>query len=237
MRLKGLPVRLVLDEHGKEVALDLVADSPLFVFGRTGAGKSNALHQIICEVVERASADEVSLVLVDPKRIEFGVYAALPHLRSPVVDVVEWRRTLTDLRGEVARRRGSDDSEPDADILLIVDAAELLEPSMHQDHFNELDVIAEYGPSVGVHLVVAAQARGAERTSEILEPFSVFALDVTEMDDSSTVIGVPDAANLDRRGHGLLRRCGEVGFIDLDVPLVTDERLRAATSRWPGDGS
>ena len=53
--------------------------------GATGAGKSVALNAILISLLYKASPDEVKLILVDPKRLELGLYSDIPHLLTPIV--------------------------------------------------------------------------------------------------------------------------------------------------------
>ncbi|MED5559483.1 MAG: FtsK/SpoIIIE domain-containing protein, partial [Acidobacteriota bacterium] len=71
--------------HGENVVADLARAPHLLIAGTTGSGKSVALNSMLLSLLYKASPDEVKLVLVDPKRLEFGLYEDLPHLLTPVV--------------------------------------------------------------------------------------------------------------------------------------------------------
>jgi len=83
--------------HGEVYLSDLSIMPHLLIAGTTGTGKSVALHCIIASILYKATPDEVKLILIDPKRLEFGLYDGIPHLLSPVIkDAKKAAAVLTD---------------------------------------------------------------------------------------------------------------------------------------------
>ena len=80
-----LTVALGKDINGriKVAALDTMPH--LLIAGSTGAGKSVMLNSLIMSILYKATPDQVRLIMVDPKRLEFGLYEGIPHLLTPVI--------------------------------------------------------------------------------------------------------------------------------------------------------
>jgi len=72
--------------HGDVYITDLGIMPHLLIAGATGTGKSVALNALIASILYKATPDEVKLILIDPKRLEFTLYDGIPHLLSPVVN-------------------------------------------------------------------------------------------------------------------------------------------------------
>jgi S-DNA-T family DNA segregation ATPase FtsK/SpoIIIE len=80
-----LTVALGKTINGEEYIADLARMPHLLIAGATGAGKSVTLNAIICSILYKASPDEVKFIMVDPKRVELGLYEGIPHLLTPIV--------------------------------------------------------------------------------------------------------------------------------------------------------
>jgi len=71
--------------HGEPFTSDLATMPHLLIAGSTGAGKSVCVNAMLTSILYRATPDDVRLILVDPKRLELGMYEDIPHLLTPVV--------------------------------------------------------------------------------------------------------------------------------------------------------
>ncbi|HHH12700.1 MAG TPA: DNA translocase FtsK, partial [Thiolapillus brandeum] len=101
------PLTLVLgkDISGKPVVADLAKMPHALIAGTTGSGKSVAINAMILSLLYKAKADEVRLIMVDPKMLELSVYEGIPHLLTPVVtDMKEAANALRWCVGEMERR-------------------------------------------------------------------------------------------------------------------------------------
>ncbi len=81
-----LPVVMGKDIGGQSIFADLAKMPHLLVSGQTGSGKSVFMNGLICSLLYRFTPDELRMILVDPKFIEFSFYHDIPHLLLPVVD-------------------------------------------------------------------------------------------------------------------------------------------------------
>jgi S-DNA-T family DNA segregation ATPase FtsK/SpoIIIE len=88
------------DIHGEPYYADLATMPHLLIAGATGAGKSVGLQSMITSILYKATRDEVQFIFIDPKRIELGVYADIPHLKCEVV--VDPKKAANALRWAVA---------------------------------------------------------------------------------------------------------------------------------------
>lgn len=86
--------------QGEPYYADLASMPHLLVAGATGSGKSIGLQSLITSILYRATREQVQFILIDPKRIELGVYADIPHLKTEVV--VEPKKAAYALRWAVA---------------------------------------------------------------------------------------------------------------------------------------
>jgi len=80
-----LPIALGKSIDGAPVCADLAKMPHLLVAGSTGSGKSVCVNSVILSILYRWSPEEVRMILVDPKMLEFSVYKDIPHLLVPVV--------------------------------------------------------------------------------------------------------------------------------------------------------
>lgn len=84
-----LPIMMGVSITGRPLVADLAKAPHLLICGTTGSGKSVGLHSLIVSLIMKLSPEELRLVLIDPKRVEFSLYQDLPHLITPVISDVD----------------------------------------------------------------------------------------------------------------------------------------------------
>ena len=181
-----LDVAIGKDISGRSVFLNLSTTPHLLIAGATGAGKSSGINCIITSLLMRTSPDQVKLILVDPKQVEMGQYARLPHLLTQPVtnpkkaaNALAWAvremekrydllyemgyRDITGYnaafeRGELVAEAGSDRTfERMKYIVVVVDELNDLMMVAARDVEESITRIAQKARAVGIHLIVATQ--------------------------------------------------------------------------------
>jgi S-DNA-T family DNA segregation ATPase FtsK/SpoIIIE len=172
---------------GLNYCSDLTKMPHLLIAGTTGSGKSVGVNALLLSILYRARPDEVKLILIDPKRLELGLYEDIPHLATPIiVDPKPAARALRWAVGEMERRykelagwgvRNIDSYNAERDrrntvkdfdengepwtrmpyIVIIID--ELADLMMTSGHEVEDSItrLAQMARAVGIHLVLATQ--------------------------------------------------------------------------------
>src|SRR5579859_5864562 len=175
------------DINGRIVTADLAGMPHLLIAGSTGAGKSVAINAMIMSILYKATPEQVRLILVDPKRLELGVYEGVPHLYTPIITepklaayalrnaVREMERRLKLLAERGVRNieqynklfenggslslfeEGEIEHKPLPYIVIIID--ELADLMMlDQSNVEEsITRLAQMARAVGIHLVLATQ--------------------------------------------------------------------------------
>src|SRR5262249_58973973 len=174
------------DISGRIVTADLAPMPHLLIAGSTGSGKSVAINAMIMSILYKATPEQVRLILVDPKRLELGIYEGLPHLHVPIITepklaanalrnaVREMERRLKVLAEKGVRNieqynkmfersaPGLFDDQEGADkplpymVIIIDELADL----MMLDQLNveeSITRLAQMARAVGIHLVLATQ--------------------------------------------------------------------------------
>ena len=172
---------------GLNYVADLAKMPHLLIAGTTGAGKSVGVNALIVSILYRARPDEVKFILIDPKRLELGLYEDIPHLATPIITdpklaarslkwaVTEMEKRYRDLAGwgvrnidgyntEIMRRnlvKEYDDSgepwKPLPFIVIIIDELADLMMTSGREVEESITRLAQMARAVGIHLVLATQ--------------------------------------------------------------------------------
>ena len=172
---------------GLNYVADLAKMPHLLIAGTTGSGKSVGVNALIVSILYRARPDEVKFILIDPKRLELGLYEDIPHLAAPIIvdpklasrslkwAVSEMERRYRDLAGwgvrnidgyntEIMRRNlvkeydeKGEPWKPLPYIVIIIDELADLMMTSGREVEDSITRLAQMARAVGIHLVLATQ--------------------------------------------------------------------------------
>jgi len=172
--------------NGDTYVTDLAMMPHLLIAGSTGTGKSVGLNCMIASILYKSTPDEVRMILIDPKRLELGVYEDIPHLLTPVVtdpkiaaNVLKWAvgemekrirklasegvRNIEQYNNIVRAERAPGEPGPEEDlrplhyiVIIIDELADLMMVSSHEVE-ESITRLAQMARAVGIHLILATQ--------------------------------------------------------------------------------
>lgn len=172
---------------GLNYVTDLAKMPHLLIAGATGAGKSVGVNTLVVSILYKARPDEVKFIMVDPKRLELGLYANIPHLATPIITdpkraaislkwaVSEMEKRYKDLAGwgvrnidgfnaEVEKRNANEQFDENGEphkklpyIVIIIDELADLMMVSGKEVEESITRLAQMARAVGIHLVLATQ--------------------------------------------------------------------------------
>jgi DNA segregation ATPase FtsK/SpoIIIE and related proteins len=260
-----LSIALGKDINGRIVTADLASMPHVLIAGSTGSGKSVAINAMIMSVLFKNTPEQVRMILVDPKRVELGMYEGIPHLFTPIITeaklaanalrnaVREMERRLKLLAANHVRNidqfnklfdHGSDylfedvNQEPLPYIIIIIDE---LADLMMLDRSNveeSITRLAQMARAVGIHLILATQRPSVDVITGLIKanvPTRMSFRLATKV-DSRTIIDSNGAESLLGRGDMLYLPPGTSRVQRVHAPFVTEKEISAVTSFWKAQG-
>ena len=212
-----LTVALGKDITGEFVYSDLVKMPHLLIAGTTGSGKSVCLNSMIVSILYNASPDEVKLLMIDPKQVEFTIYNGIPHLLVPVVSdprkasgALAWAVTemltryktfsenaVRDISGynSICESQGK---KKMPQIVIFIDELSDLMMAAPNEVEDSICRLAQMARAAGMHLVIATQRPSVDVITGIIKANipSRISLSVSSQVDSRTIIDSVGAEKL-----------------------------------------
>jgi S-DNA-T family DNA segregation ATPase FtsK/SpoIIIE len=241
-----LPLALGKDTTGNAVIADLAAMPHLLIAGSTGSGKSVGLNTMICSLLYKATPADVRFLLIDPKRLELGVYEKIPHLLAPVVtDAKEASARLKWIVGKMDARykqlqakavrniEGYNKEVPPEErlpywVVVVDELADLMMVSAGEVQ-NSLIRLAQIARAVGIHLIVATQRPSVDVVTGLIKanfPTRI-AFQVASKVDSRTVLDANGAEQLLGRGDMIFVPPGASRQMRVHGSWVSDKEVKA----------
>ena len=247
-----LTASLGVDVAGEPIYMDIAKMPHLLVAGATGQGKSVCINSIIVSMLYKATPDEVKLILIDPKKVEFVPYNGLPHLLVPVVtDPKKAAGSLQWAVGEMERRyqlmeslgvrdiynfnmKTKDDPtyEYIPQVVIIIDELADLMMTAPDQVEDSICRLAQKARAAGMHLILGTQRPSVDVVTGLIKANipSRISCKTTSQVDSRTILDMAGAEKLIGRGDMLYAPVGapkpmrvQGSFVhEDDVAKVTD---------------
>lgn len=252
-----LQVPIGRDVSGNLVLADLVRMQHLLIAGATGSGKSVMINVIITSLLMNARPDQVKFILIDPKKVELGIYKDIPHLLTPVVtDPKKAARALHKVVAEMQHRYDlfaesgqkniktynqyiSEENQKDGKnrphlpyIVVVVD--ELADLMMVAQNAVEDAIIrlAQLARAAGIHMIIATQRPSVDVVTGLIKANvpSRIAFAVASGTDSRTIIDSNGAEKLLGRGDMLYYPMGKSKPERVQGAFISDKDVKAVVN-------
>jgi len=247
-------------------AADLALMPHVLIAGSTGSGKSVAINAMIMSLLFRTTPNQVRLILVDPKRVELGMYEGIPHLFTPIITepklaanalrnaVREMERRLKLLASRSVRNidqynklfEGSmpslfDDGEENEPLPFIVIIIDELADLMMLDRANveeSITRLAQMTRAVGIHLILATQRPSVDVITGLIKANvpTRISFRLATKVDSRTILDTNGAEALLGRGDMLFLPPGTSRLQRLHAPFVSEKETAAVVKFWKEQG-
>lgn len=218
-RKNNLTLCLGRDVAGAPYLADLDTMPHLLIAGATGSGKSVCINTIIMSLLYQNGPDDLKLILVDPKRVEFTMYNGIPHLLTPVItdvqktiNALKWVVNEMDRRYELlsqANKRNIQSYNQNGGdmpfIVLVIDELADLMTIAAREVEAAITRLAQMARAVGIHLVLATQRPSVDVITGLIKAniTSRVAFNVASLIDSRTILDFSGAEKLLGKGDML----------------------------------
>jgi len=236
------------DIVGNPFITDLKKLPHLLIAGTTGSGKSVGVNAMLVSLLYRNSPDQLKLLMIDPKMLEFSIYNDIPHLLTPVITqpkqailalsnmVLEMEKRYKLMSNtktknienynEKAKKEGREEFPY---IVIIIDELADLMMTSGKDVEFYIARLAQMARAAGIHLIVATQRPSVDVVTGLIKANlpSRISFKVGQKIDSKIILDTQGAESLLGRGDMLFTPPGSSSIIRLHAPFVTEEEIEA----------
>jgi len=242
------PLTIVLgkDIVGKPFVTDLKKLPHLLIAGTTGSGKSVGINAMILSLLYKNSPDQLRLLMIDPKMLEFSIYNDIPHLLTPVITkpkqaiaalnnmvaemerryelMAESRTKNIENYNEKVKKVGG---EHFPYIVVIIDELADLMMTSGKDVEFSIARLAQKSRACGIHLIVATQRPSVDVVTGLIKANlpSRVSYRVGQKIDSKIILDQMGAESLLGRGDMLFTPPGSTGLVRLHAPWATEDEI------------
>lgn len=253
---KSLSFSLGQDIIGTPINLNILSMPHLIVAGATGTGKSVCLNSMLISLLYRYSPEDLRLIIVDPKMVEFNCYKGLPHLMfneiifndTKAMAMLDWAvqemerryllfvdhnsRNIGEYNEKVGVFEGVDKKLPYI-VILVDEFADLMmmNPNNKKKLENCMGRLAQKARAAGIHLIFATQRPSADvMDGTIKNNFtSRICFKTSSNVDSQVVIGQPGAERLLGNGDVFFKTTEMSNIERAQGSFISDAEVRAVT--------
>ena len=248
------PLTFVLgrDVSGLPMSADLAAMPHLMIAGATGSGKSVMINALLTSMLYRNSPADLKLILVDPKRVELGLYNKIPHLLTPVIvepekciSALKWAVDEMDKRYRLLEEVGNrniveynkghkEESMPY--IVIVIDELADLMVLAAKDVEGLIVRLAQMARAVGIHLVLATQRPSVDVITGLIKANipARLAFSVASQIDSRTILDQMGAEKLLGKGDMLFSSPEYIKPRRIQGVFVSEQETKAVTDYLRG---
>ncbi|MEO1953662.1 MAG: DNA translocase FtsK, partial [Campylobacterales bacterium] len=241
-----LTMALGKDIVGKPFITDLKKLPHLLIAGTTGSGKSVGINAMILSLLYKNSPDQLRLLMIDPKMLEFSMYNDIPHLLTPVITKPKQAIVaLNNMVNEMERRYElmaesrtknienynakvkKEGGESFPYIVVIIDELSDLMMTSGKDVEISIARLAQKSRACGIHLIVATQRPSVDVVTGLIKANlpSRVSYRVGQKIDSKIILDQMGAESLLGRGDMLFTPPGATGLVRLHAPWATEEEI------------
>src|ERR671935_272973 len=252
-----LSVWLGKDISGTAVWADLARMPHILIAGTTGSGKSGCINTILTSILLRSTPDEVRMILIDPKRVELGLYESIPHLLTPVVSSPKaasavLTNVLTEMErryermsiararnlGELNRVLAERGEQPLPHLLIVIDELADMMMVSPQEVEDAVIRLAQKSRAVGIHLVLATQRPSVDVITGMIKANvpSRIAFAVSSQTDSRVILDHNGAESLLGQGDMLFSPVGSSKLQRIQGAYIDEEQIAELTDSWRRQG-